>query len=122
MLKKQNRLLTNFEFRITHRYGKKTSGKYFYLYYLDRSKRNLSEAKKPTRIGFLTSKKLAKNAVTRNRIKRVFREVVRLNLDKIKPGFWIALHPKKQSLTASYEEINTDFIKTLQKVSFAKEL
>lgn len=116
MLKRENRLFTNFEFRITKQKGRKIYSRFFTLYYLK------SRQGGPLRVGFPVSVKLAKNAVARNRIKRVFREVVRKNLDKLKPGYWLVIYPKKESLSAKYEEINTDFIKTLSKVPFSQEL
>lgn len=118
MLKKENRLSSNYEFRLTHKYGKKIQGKFFYLYYLDRRKEDLGT---PTKVGIVVSKKFSKIAVVRNRIKRIFREVIRRNFDKIQPGFWIVFHPKKSSLDVDYEKIDTELNKILQKVPFSQE-
>ncbi len=131
MLKKRNRLLTNFEFRTTRRYGKSFSSKYFQLFYLFRGDEETRDkrqedsgfaSKAPTKVGIVVSKKLSKKAVVRNRIKRVFREIVRRNFDKIKPGFWIVVQPKRKSLETDYEKINTEFTKILQKAPFSKDL
>lgn len=40
----------------------------------------------PSRFGFIISTKISKRAVVRNRIKRIFSDYIRLNLDKIKKG------------------------------------
>lgn len=114
MLKRKNRLLSNYEYGITRRKGQKVFTRFFSLYYLNRNEG-------PTKVGIITSRKFAKTAVMRNRIKRIFREIVRSNFDKIKPGFWIIIYPKKESLNAKYEEINTEFTKTLSKAPFSKE-
>jgi len=39
----------------------------------------------------------------------------------MKPGYWITIHPRFHVGQVTYEEINTDFIKILQKVPFSKE-
>ena len=119
MLQKENRLLTNYQFRTTHRYGKKISSRLFYIYYL---KRTDGDSVPPTKVGIVVSKKLSNIAVKRNKLKRIFREIVRKNFDKIQSGYWIVIHPKKESQKATYEEINTEFNKILQKVPFSEKL
>jgi len=112
MLKKQNRLTTNFEFNITRKHGKKYQGENFFVYVL-KPKNYDGE----TKMGIVVSNKLAKSAVLRNRVKRIFREVVRNNFEKLVGGFWIVIHPSSTALQKGYEEISADFIKTLQKNS-----
>lgn len=112
MLKKQNRLKTNFEFNITRKYGEKHQGADFFMYILKPDNYGGE-----TKVGVVVSNKLAKSAVQRNRVKRVFREVVRKNFEKLSGGYWIVLHPRSTSLKKGYEEINTDFNKTLQKIT-----
>ena len=116
MLKKENRLLTNYEFRKVRRLGKRYKGPYFTLYYLET--KNNEEA--PSRFGIVVSNKFDKSAVKRNRVKRLFREVVRLNLDKLKVGFWVVIYPNKASEDKNYEEINIEFNKVLSKIPLTK--
>jgi len=61
-----------------------------------------------SRFGFIVSKKVSNKAVIRNRIKRKIREIIRLNLDKIKPGLDIVLIVKKNMIDKSYWEIEKD--------------
>jgi len=114
MLKKENRLLSRYEFRKTHFKGQRIRTPFFYFYFL--------EQKGPTKVGIVVSNKFSKKAVVRNRTKRVFREIVRQNFGRIQPGFWIVLHPSRKSLNASYEELNTEFNKILQKAPFSRKL
>lgn len=114
MLKKQNRLLTNYEFNKTRRLGKKFNSNLFYLYYLD-----TQNPLNPTRVGVIVSNKFDKSAVRRNRVKRVFREVIRSDFDKIKSGFWIVIYPKQSSVGKTYEEINSEFNKALSYLSLS---
>ncbi len=115
MLKKENRLSSNFEFNVARKYGRYYAGKFFHIYFLIPKNYN-----GPTRVGVVVSNKFSKSAVERNRVKRVYREVVRENFGKIDKGnLWVVIHPRFNSLGKNYEEINTDFNKVLQKASFS---
>lgn len=115
MLKKENRLSSNFEFNTTRKYGRYYSGRYFHIYFLIPTNYN-----GPTKVGVVVSNKFSKKAVERNRVKRVYREVIRKNFEKIDKGsLWIVIHPKFNSLEKNYEEISTDFNKVIQKASFS---
>jgi ribonuclease P protein component len=113
MLPKENRLSSNFEYQITKKYGKYASGNFFHIYVL-----KPKNYEGPAKVGFVVSNKTSKNATDRNRVKRVFREVLRLNFDKITAGYWVVIYPKVISLGKNYEEICTDFNKVLQKDLF----
>ncbi len=115
MLKKENRLSTNFEFNVARKHGRYYVGKYFHAYFL--VPKNYDG---PVKVGIVVSNKFSKKAVERNRVKRVYREVIRDNFDKINKGsLWLVIHPKFNSLEKGYEEINTDFNKVLQKASIS---
>ena len=111
MLKKENRLKTTYEFNKVRRLGEKCDATYFRINFLNVSQH---QADKNTKIGIVVSNKFSKVAAQRNRVKRVFREVIRLNFDNIKEGYWIVIHPRVTSLDKVYEEINADFVKILQ--------
>ena len=114
MLKKQYRLSTDYEFKITKKYGENVVAKFFYLYILKPQNYN-----GPTKVGIIVSNKFDKSSVHRNRIKRVYRDIVRKNLDKIKTGLWIIIYPRQDSQGAKYEDINFEFTNVLQKASIA---
>ncbi len=112
MLKKEFRLKTNFEFNIPRKYGESFRGTYFYASVL--KPQNYTG---PSKMGIVVSNKFHKNAVVRNRIKRLFREIIRKDFDKVKDkGLWIVLHPKTTSMDKTYEELSADVNKTLQKI------
>jgi ribonuclease P protein component len=73
-----------------------------------------------TKVGFVISNKFHKNAVKRNKIRRIFREITRSKIDKLGSNMWIVIHPKFECLGKTYEEINSDFNKVLQKISFSR--
>lgn len=115
MLKKQNRLNTNFEFSTVRRYGTKSSNRYFNLYFLDAKNYD-----GPTRFGFVVPNTFSKSAPERNRVKRVFREVIRLSLNKIKDGYWVVIYPNQAAKETKYEEISTEFNKVLSEIPISR--
>ncbi len=115
MLKKANRLKTRFEFNITRKYGVYYSGELVHIYAL--KPKNYSG---PTKFGIVISNKFHKSAVKRNRTKRLFREAIKKESSKLENlGLWIVIHPKFSALDKTYEEISTDFSKTIQKIPLA---
>ena len=115
MLKKENRLSSNFEFNVTRKYGKYYNGKFFHVYFL-----NPRKYEGPTKVGIVVSNKFSKNAVERNRAKRIFREIVRKNFDKIKEKkLWVVIHPKFICLEKNGEEISSEFNNILQEASIS---
>jgi len=70
---------------------------------------------KETRVGFVCSKKISKKAITRNRIKRQLREVVKKNLPDLKQGYDIVLFSKTGILNKDFFEIKADAEKAFKK-------
>lgn len=58
-----------------------------------------------TRVGFSVSRRVGK-AVTRNRAKRLLREVIRLHLAEIEPGWDLLLIARRPISEASFQEVN----------------
>ncbi len=115
MLKKQNRLTTRYQFNITRKFGYHLAGKYIHIYVLE--PRNY---RGPSQFGIVVSNKLSKAAVVRNKVKRRIRNIIKNEFAKINPNQWIVLHSKQQILQATYEEIDTDIAKILQKIPFSR--
>lgn len=114
MLKKKNRLTSAYEFNRVYRSGKKVRTPLFDVSYLQ-----LKDSTEPTKFGFVVPNKFSKVAPKRNKIKRLYREVVRENFEKIKSGYWIVIKPKDSSKHKKYEEINEEFNKALSEVPFS---
>jgi ribonuclease P protein component len=86
------------DFRKVYRSGKSIANKYLVMYILE----NKSEE---TRIGISVSKKVGK-AITRNRVRRLIKEVYRLNVDdKVKSGYDIVFIARISSNDATYKDI-----------------
>ncbi len=114
MLNKKNRLTSKFQFNVARKYGQYYEGSLMHIYAL--KPQNYSGE---TKVGFVISNKFHKKAVRRNKVRRIFREIVRSKMDKLGNGMWIVVHPKFDCLGKTYEEINSDFNKVLQKISLA---
>jgi ribonuclease P protein component len=96
-MKRQDRLRHNVDFQRVRRNGKFHASPLMVLAFL----RNELDR---SRFGFVVSKRLGK-AVQRNRIKRRMREVIRLYMSQIKPGFDLVFIARQSLSQASYAEI-----------------
>ncbi len=114
MFKKDNRLSTNFEYKITRKYGRKYNGEFFYLYVLKPQK-----YVGPTKIGIVVSNKVHKSATKRNRIKRLYRESLRTKVNEFGDNLWVVVYPQLKSLERTYEEISADVNSLLSKISIS---
>ncbi len=110
MLSKKNRL--------THRknFGKifkKGQGNFSNIVGIKLMPNNLTDS----RFGIIVSNKISKKAVERNKIRRQIREIIRLNLDKIKKGFDIAIICLPEIKKKKYKEIEKEILKIFKKMN-----
>ena len=109
MLPKENRITKNAEFSKIYKKGEFFKTKLIHFKYF---KTNLPQ----TRVGFVIGLKVSKSAVKRNQLKRWMREVFRLNLDKIKSGFDIAVIAKPGAIDMKHKDVERDIMFFLKKV------
>ncbi|MBN1331553.1 ribonuclease P protein component [Candidatus Dojkabacteria bacterium] len=86
LLPKKHRLKTKADFDRVYKQGRKYYSKNFQLIVASRSKDTLPEVFKLPRFGFVASKKVGK-AVSRNKAKRMLREVVQAEFEGLKNTF-----------------------------------
>lgn len=103
MLKRENRLIKNSEFQQVYNHGRSFVGSYVVLYV----KKNQMEH---TRFGFTVSKKIG-NAVERNRIKRIMREICRVNLERFATGYDLIFVARKKIKGISYRLVENEMRK-----------
>lgn len=69
-----------------------------------------------TKVGFITSTKMFKRAVDRNRIKRRLREVIRLMWNDLPKQMHLLFVPKPEALTGDFDKIQEDIRHMLSKI------
>ena len=71
------------------------------------------------RVGITVSKKLGK-AHVRNRVRRRFREVYRLNEEKFQPGWDIVVVARTKSIHADFGKLTAAYLQLAEKASILK--
>lgn len=74
---------------------------------------------KAVRIGIITTRKLG-DAHIRNRARRIVRELFRRNVSKIQSTASMIVLPRKNMLEQEFENLETEFISFLDKLSILK--
>ena len=105
---KEARLRKRFEFREVQSRGRKSHAAHYVLAALAR--KTLRSESEMARVGFTVTRHVG-NAVARNRIKRVLREVFRKNPQFLPPGFDFVVIARQGAEALSYEEARTEFEK-----------
>lgn len=73
-----------------------------------------------TRFAVVVGTKVHKSAVKRNRIKRQYREIIRLHLDLIKPGFDMVLFTSAKALKLTYAQKEERLLAVLKRAELWK--
>jgi ribonuclease P protein component len=107
-----NIIKKNKEYRKIYYRGKSYADRYVVLYVLKNDF-------KICRFGFTVSKKIG-NAVVRNRIKRLFKEICRLNLENIPVGFDYIIIARREIVHLNYRQIENSLLRLLKKVSLKR--
>jgi ribonuclease P protein component len=68
-----------------------------------------------TRTGFVVSQKVSKKAILRNKIKRRLREIMKINLPNLKPGYDLIFFTKKGIIEKNFLEIKDTVEQILKK-------
>lgn len=108
MLRKENRLTKKVDFKRVLKEGKMVQGRIFSLSFL-----KSSENFEP-KFGIIVSNRVSKRSVVRNKIKRLLREALRLNLIGIPKGGMFVFLAKKNAVDASGKVVLED-LKTVFK-------
>jgi len=127
MLKKPQRIRLDSEYKTILSKGRRTYSQFFTLFVTPVSvtprTSGISKASntdnQPTRFGFIASKKVGKAAV-RNRAKRIIREIIRLNLDKIEDGFDAVVIVSPNAANQTYEILEKEVLNSLKKAKLIK--
>lgn len=109
-MEKKNRLTKREYFDKVYRHGKSAANHQFVLYY------KVQHGQESFRLGVSVSKKLG-NAVVRNRIRRMLKEIVRLNAARIPGGYDFIIIARKPAAEMSYQEMEKSVLHVLKRAS-----
>jgi ribonuclease P protein component len=70
----------------------------------------------PARIGIVTSRRVGA-AVLRNRVRRRLRELFRKNQHRLRKGVWIVTIARASSATASFADLERDWLRLIGRAS-----
>lgn len=113
MLPRQHRLTQVRDFKKIKSYGQSLFSPLFSL-------RRLANQRPLSRFSVVVSTKVTKKATGRNRLKRQLREIIRLHLAEIKPGFDVIIAVKAASLAKNYQELEKAVLALLAKARLLK--
>lgn len=69
------------------------------------------------KFGFITSKKASKKAVTRNLLRRRFREIIRKHGDSLSINHRYVIIARYSAAEATFQQLEGDFLKTTRKLN-----
>jgi ribonuclease P protein component len=107
---KTKRLITPVEFGRVRSEGTAERGRFLVLGVFAR------EDEPGFRAGFVTSKRLG-GAVTRNRVRRRMRDMVRTEQARLRPGFWFVVVARPAAVRASYAELKDEWLRLAERAS-----
>ena len=108
-MKRTYRLRNRRDFASVFKYGKSTANRYFVLYVLNKREEG------SVRIGISVSKKVAKRAVDRNRVKRLVKEVVRQWIGQLPDGVDLTIIARKAAVGLNYRQTEQQLVHVFKK-------
>ncbi|RED52696.1 ribonuclease P protein component [Cohnella lupini] len=106
------RLRKREDFNVVYRYGRSFANSQFVVYWRKRSKSTF-------RMGVSASSKLG-GAVVRNRLRRMVKEIVRLNSTKLHEDMDLILIVRKPALSLPYKQMESSILHVLRKAGLLK--
>lgn len=110
-LTRQQSMTRAFQFAQVRREGTSTAGRLIVL-----SAFALPGPKEHSRFGIICTKKVARRAVDRNKLKRRIRELLRKHAAPFSRGVHLVCVLRWRALEASFEELEKDFVKTSKRL------
>ncbi|MDA7868366.1 ribonuclease P protein component [bacterium] len=113
-LTRQRRMRQWGEFQVVRTKGQSAAGKYLVLGMLENG------SAPDRRFGLITSKKAGK-AVTRNLLRRRFREIIRKHGDHLPPKVMLVAIARWRASQATFQQLEADWIKTAKRLKLWQE-
>jgi ribonuclease P protein component len=115
IVEKKYRLAKKEDFNKVYRYGKSIANHQFVLYYLP------LHVNDDFRLGVSVSKKVG-NAVVRNRLRRMMKEIVRLNKESMAPHYDYIIIARKSAAEMNYQEMEKSIFHVIRKAGLLKKI
>lgn len=112
-MKKKNRIKKNEDFQKVFKHGKSMANRQFVIYMLDQPE------EKEFRLGLSVSKKIG-NAVTRNRVKRLIRQVFMEEKENLKTGIDYIVIARNPASEMNYHEVQSSLMHLFRKTKVYK--
>jgi len=109
MLPKKYRLTNKKDFEKVFKFGR---GRHAEILGIKFAKNNLGNS----RFGFIVSKKVFSKATGRNKIKRQIREIIRLNLSRVKSSLDIVIICHPGIMEKNYQEIEKEILEIIEEM------
>mgnify|MGYP001206778379 FL=1 len=109
-MRKEHRLVDRRDFQEVYKKGRSVANAQFVVYFLKRGDVGAFRA------GVSAGRKLGK-AVVRNRVRRLVKEALRLNAERISPGYDIIVVVRKAAVGLSFAEVQRCLLHALRKAS-----
>lgn len=113
-LPKSCRLVSRVEYDAVYREGRRKSNRQFTIF-LRPNGLGIS------RFGWSIKKGLG-TAVCRNRIRRRLREIVRLHLQEIAPGWDIVIHPRSSAATLTFSLLTDELLRLIPSIAITGQV
>ncbi|MBO2531282.1 ribonuclease P protein component [Planifilum fulgidum] len=113
-MQREHRLRRRNDFRRVFRAGSSTANRQFVVYSL----RRLDDG--PVRIGVSVSRKVGK-AVTRNRVKRLVKEVLRQKIESLPEGTDLVIIARAPAATMNYHQVKSSLRHVMSKGKLLKQ-
>ncbi|MEK7540002.1 MAG: ribonuclease P protein component [Patescibacteria group bacterium] len=101
MLPKLHRLTKGSDFKRVYSTGRNANGRRLRL-------KLAPNGLKQVRVGVVVANSVSKHATKRNKVKRLIREAIRVQLAHIKPGMDIVISANNPSLTATFQDMQSE--------------
>lgn len=116
-MQRENRLTRREDFNKVYRHGKSFANQQFVVYVLNWHPSLLGDS---FRLGISVSKKVG-NAVVRNRLRRMIKEIVRLNADKLAPRKDLIIIVRKPAADLDYARMEKSILHVLKRAEVVNQ-
>lgn len=114
MFQRSFRLRSSVDFSKTYKYGRSTNSTNFYI-------KALATKQPVSKLAVVISKKVAKKAVVRNKIRRRFTETIREQWQTIQPGYNIIITIKSDISSQNQADLQTEITTCLKRAHLINE-